>query len=670
MLRLPTSSVLRAGRWLAALWLLAAAAMATAAPPHLDLEIELDPATRRLQASVRMTSDRLPDFALHPRLSIVRATVDGVAVEPAALRRLAATRGERRFTLDYAGTLPALPTPQQQSPNPGSFYAAPEGSYLAPEARWYPDPGVAFTYALKLKLPAGQKGLAPGRQLRESAEAGGWRADYVFEQPAEGIWLMAGPYQVAQQKATLDDGTAVTVRTWFPPELAELAPGYLQDSVRYLQRYSRSIGAYPFGDFSVVSSPLSHGLGIPSLTYLGRDVLRLPFIRATSLGHEVLHNWWGNGVVPDWSRGNWSEGLTTFQADYAYREDQGPDAARGMRLEWLRDLMAIAPRDETAVAAFTSRRHGISSVMGYAKPAMLFFMLRDEIGPAAFEQGLRAFWQAQRFRAAGWRELEQAFAQASGRDLAPFFAQWTRRAASPTLALAAGERGGVRIVQQGEPFELLVPLRLQLASGATRELAVRVRERETVVDLAAHGVTDAVSAALDPELRLWRRLDPATVPPILREAFIAPRPQLHVAAAGTEWTNAATALAERALDAEPVAVSSDALAGSPQQPAFVAGDRAAVTKILAQLGLGALPAVLLQEGGGADAPLKGTARAWAARTASGKPIVFVLADTPAALAAMQRALPHYGRQSWLVFQEGRVVAQGAWPATVPSLALR
>lgn len=118
--------------------------------------------------------------------------------------------------------------------------------------------------------------------MRETSEGGRWAADYAFELPAEGIWLMAGPYQVAQQTATLDGGTVVTVRTWFHPELAELAPGYLQDSARYLQRYSRAIGAYPFGDFSIVSSPLPHGPGIPSLTYLGREVLRLPFIRATS----------------------------------------------------------------------------------------------------------------------------------------------------------------------------------------------------------------------------------------------------------------------------------------------------------------------------------------------------------------------------------------------------
>jgi len=298
-------------------------------------------------------------------------------------------------------------------------------------------------------------------------------------------------------------------------------------------------------------------------------------------------------------------------------------------------------------------------VIGSAKPAMLFFMLRDEIGPAALEQGLRAFWQSQRFRTAGWKDLEQAFSRASGRDLAAFFAQWTRRPASPAVTLAA-ERGGVHVLQQGEAFDLLVPLRVQLASGATRDLSVRVRERETRIDLAAQGMADAVAVQLDPELRLWRRLDPASVPPILRETFIAPRAQLHVAASGDEWANAATALAQRVLDAKADAVPAEALLSAPEVPAFVAGDRDSVARLLARLGVGEVPEVLRQ----------GTARTWAVRAPSGKPLVFVVADSPAALAAMQRALPHYGRQSWLAFQEGRVIAQGAWPAQEPWLALR
>ena len=40
-----------------------------------------------------------------------------------------------------------------------------------------------------------------------------------------------------------------------------------------------------------------------------------------SLAHEVLHAWWGNAVAVDYERGNWSEALTTFMADYALAEE-------------------------------------------------------------------------------------------------------------------------------------------------------------------------------------------------------------------------------------------------------------------------------------------------------------------------------------------------------------
>ena len=134
------------------------------------------------------------------------------------------------------------------------------------------------------------------------------------------------------------------LRTYFFRDLdatAGLADGYLEDTRRYLERYGDEIGAYPYTEFSVVASPLPTGFGMPTLTYLGADVLRLPFIRATSLGHEVLHNWWGNGVYVDYAQGNWSEGLTTFMADYAYKERESAEAAREMRQGWLRDFAAV-----------------------------------------------------------------------------------------------------------------------------------------------------------------------------------------------------------------------------------------------------------------------------------------------------------------------------------------
>ena len=62
---------------------------------------------------------------------------------------------------------------------------------------------------------------------------------------------------------------------------------------------------------------------MPSFTLLGSQVLRLPFIPYTSLPHEILHNWWGNGVWIDYDGGNWSEGLTAYLSDHLMKELRG-----------------------------------------------------------------------------------------------------------------------------------------------------------------------------------------------------------------------------------------------------------------------------------------------------------------------------------------------------------
>jgi hypothetical protein len=60
---------------------------------------------------------------------------------------------------------------------------------------------------------------------------------------------------------------------------------------------------------------------------------------------------------------------------------------------------------------------------------------------------------------------------------------------------------------------------------------------------------------------------------------------------------------------------------------------------------------------------------WTARLASGAPLAIVAADSPAALAAATRPLPHYRQQSWLVLEQGRALARGVWPARAMSRAV-
>ena len=353
--------------------------VATATLPMLELDVELDPSTRRLDGVARIGGESrhaAPSFtfALHESLQVRNATLDGkpAAVAAGAMRGDVRTwrvelppRGEATtagttskprveqsgvLRIEYGGTLPALDRNLDhrdvlQAMPPAT---ASEGSFLPGGSGWYPEPATRFAYRVTLSVPADQRALVPGRLVSENLPAnngGRYRARFEFTTGTDGIDLMAGPWVVrermlsrgpsvgARGAATGVSGSStarardvpapgdeapIRLRTYFPSALDAtpgLADSYLDDTRRYLERYSAEIGAYPYTEFSVVAGPLPTGFGMPTLTYIGADVLKLPFIRATSLGHEALHNWWGNGVEVDYARGNWCEGLTTFMAD-------------------------------------------------------------------------------------------------------------------------------------------------------------------------------------------------------------------------------------------------------------------------------------------------------------------------------------------------------------------
>ena len=58
----------------------------------------------------------------------------------------------------------------------------------------------------------------------------------------------------------------------------------------------------------------------------------------------------------------------------------------------------------------------------------------------------------------------------------------------------------------------------------------------------------------------------------------------------------------------------------------------------------------------------GSAQVWTARTGGGQIALLVSARDAPSLAALLRPLPHYGQQSYLVFEGTRAIERGTWPA--------
>ena len=176
------------------------------------------------------------------------------------------------------------------------------------------------------------------------------------------------------------------------------------------------LGPYPYSKFALVENFWETGYGMPSFTLLGEQVIRFPFILHSSYPHELLHNWWGNGVFVDFAGGNWCEGLTAYLADHLIAEQrgQGADHRRAI-LQRVTDY--VTPENDFPLSRFQSRHDAVTEAVGYGKTAMMFNMLREKVGDAQFIKALQAFYRDNRFREASFDDIRKSFEAVSGLDL-------------------------------------------------------------------------------------------------------------------------------------------------------------------------------------------------------------------------------------------------------------
>src|SRR5690606_22700262 len=153
---------------------------------------------------------------------------------------------------------------------------------------------------------------------------------------------------------------------------------------------------------------------------------------------------------------------------------------------------------------------------------------------------------------------------------------------------------------------------------------------------------------LDPELRVWRTLAPGQLPPILRQWILARAPRLTIASGDAAVVEAAEALAARLFESPPGRADATAL-GAAGEPVLLAGLHDDIDAALAAAGLPPRPAAIGR---------RGSAQAWTIALEGRTPVAVVSARDAEALRALQRPLPHYGAQGWLVFEGGRALDRG------------
>ncbi|SEN48340.1 M1 family metallopeptidase [Nitrosomonas marina] len=641
-----------------------------------NIAVNIDPSTRMLEGKSVITFNKTREHTLllDKQFEVTQAFIDDMPYAPQTDSEQShywqipyTILRPHRIEIHWRGKLHPLDEAIDHEQTLGRPIAVSgeAGTFLPDAANWYPRVANGLVrYTLQMTLPAGQRGLVPGKLIDEQDEDTGYRARFEFNHPAGGIDLMAGPYEIESDHYSGIKNSPIRLRTYFHPQISQLADDYLATVKRYFELYESWIGAYPYTEFSIVSSPTPTGFGMPTLTYLGINVLRLPFIKNTSLGHEVLHNWWGNGVYPDYKSGNWSEGLTTFMADYTYKEQESAKAAREMRQGWLRDFAALEPGQDAPLTAFTSRTHGASKIVGYHKAAMFFFMLRDLIGDELFNRSIQGLWNMQRFKVTTWSNLQSIFEIISAQDLSFFFDQWLNRTGAPSLTITEawqeptdfGHRLHITLQQPEPAYQLRVPVAILTDEGEKSHLLDLQQTMQTfTLDLSEK----TQSVILDPDTRLFRLLAPGEALPILREVMVNPTTTTVILSDNDETQQTAAALAEKLQRRTPKILTADQfLTGSPT---LVIGLQHEIDAWLESRGLPEKPEEVLE---------KGTAQIWTLTGPEDSPMVIVSAQDKVSLEALIRPLPHYGRQSYIVFDGRQAVKKGVWPMQVQQVKIK
>ncbi|MEM7042958.1 MAG: M1 family aminopeptidase [Pseudomonadota bacterium] len=633
---------------------------------HHDIDLIIEPASGQMSATDRIDVAGHGHLAIKPAPGIAIDTikVDGEAIAPTSeggVTWIALPSEEaHQVEIVYGGRLEQADSRAGLSP-----MITADGVFLPYGIGWLANGGSEdgqATYVLNLDVPSAYKAVATGSLVDEQETEERFRATFEARTPTEPPSVFVGDYLITER--THND---LRLRTYFPSDRQDLATSYLDQVAGYIDRFSQEIGTYPYDGFSVIASPLPVGLGFPGLTYVSSQILHMPFMLTRSLAHEIAHNWWANGVFVDYAEGNWAEGLTTYMADYGLAETENADAAWQMRLGWLRDFAALPDDRDQPITSFRSKGHDADQVVGYNKVAMVFHMLKQELGDDVFSTGLREFWDRQKFKTAGWSDLQASFEAAAGdRELDAFFDPWLNRKGAPALTLDQADLqdhdGGhtldLAISSDSTDYEMLIPIQIEMADDI-REKTVRLvdGQAEATFDLTEK----PLSIGVDQRHDLFRRLAADEAPPILRDVTLAADTLTIVAVNGSpSAAEVAAQLAARTLDTglRLAEADDDAIDSSPL---MLIGTTDQLAPVLAAAGAGPIPPALAG---------RGTARSWVAARSDAPPALVVEADDEAALSALLRPLPHYGRQSFLVFEGRKAIEKGVWPTGQNALTKR
>ncbi|MBI3668432.1 MAG: hypothetical protein HY237_01420 [Acidobacteria bacterium] len=444
---------------------------------NYEVSAALNPADQTLTAKARVDfqafeASRVVDVELHPNLKVTAvlgsdgrpANFERDDAAPLAVRVTLpqpATIGQKvTLTFDYAGPL----ANEENSPVKGVRLASinADGAYLLLPARWFPltdYPANRYTAVFNIEVPqefavvgtgkAAAPSMVPARpgpptppgKVQAAPAPAGPRILYTFrcERPEDSGTFVAGGIQLVPVSA---EGLSLSV--YVRPAFLNTATPYGEALGRAVNYFSEQFGPLPQPNLAVAQLPdgTVQGYAAPGLLLVS---LRQwdPKVNSRLLAQLAARQWWANEVLPASPSDVWvTDGLARYSEALYVEQTAGKEGFNRALEEF---AIGALMHEEAAPISQAGRLQPFTSEYRSVvlnKGAMVFHMLRAQLGDDAFRALLREFYSRFAGKAARMEDLEkmaQQKAEAKGGspapNLTPLFAQWLNSTGVPEFKI-------------------------------------------------------------------------------------------------------------------------------------------------------------------------------------------------------------------------------------------
>jgi aminopeptidase N len=407
------------------------------------IDVTLNPADHTLKATARVSFTALdnvdqPVFEFNSALKVNKITDDkghllnGERGQNATLRVTPSAplqKGDTAtYSFDYQGTLAG----EEESPVEGLKLATIGDpiTYLLYPARWFPLVGYLtdrFTADITVHIPSGYRVLGSGSTGNPKTDAAGQVYQFNWDRPGFPGTLVAGKFV----DPTSISGAA-NIRVFTTAAHKEAAPAYAQVAGREFDFFTGSFGAPETPRLNIVELPNDTvpAFWAPVMALIAGSRIN-DRTGSRLLANTLAHQWWGDQVSPATLNDAWITNGMARYAELMYIGDVSGDTALSTAVT---DISASALAYDTIPLTAAGRLDPFSvefQSMTFDKGAMVFHMLRFELGNEAFTKTLQSLLSRFADKPVRTSDLEKVAESESQQNLTPFFAQWLDGTGAP-----------------------------------------------------------------------------------------------------------------------------------------------------------------------------------------------------------------------------------------------